>query len=90
MELKLFRKHHNYTDNYTAEDGFDYFGMSPIVIFTSGSSDNNTRCVEISILDDDALEGNQTFTMTLTTSDPDVLLGTDVTNITVVDNDGWH
>ncbi len=71
-------------------DGFDYVGMSPFIIFSSGLTDDDTKCVDISILDDDALEENQTFNMTLTTSDPDVMLGTDLTTIAIMDNDGWY
>ncbi len=71
-------------------DNSDYLHKSSDLIFTSGSTDNATRCVDISILDDGALEGNQTFTVTLTTSDPDVMLGTNVTTITITDNDGQY
>ncbi len=77
------------TINVAAVDGYDYVNMSPDEIFTSGSIDNATRCVNISILDDDSLEGDQTFTLTLTSVDfIDVMLGTDMTTITIVDNDG--
>ncbi len=44
--------------------------------------------MDIFIIDDDTLEENQTFAVTLTTLDPDGILGTDTTVITVVDNDG--
>lgn len=58
-------------------------------MFPSGSTDGVRRCLDITILDDaDAVEGNQTFTVTLTTSDPDVLLSAVVTTITIRDNDG--
>ncbi len=72
----------------TAQGGFDYVSLAPNLIFTSGSADNAVRCVNISILEDTALEGNQTFTVALTTSDPDVMLGTGM-YITITDNDGW-
>ncbi len=64
--------------------GSDYINISTEAVFTTGS----IRCVDISILDDNALEGDQTFTVTLSTSDPDVMLGNDVTTITIIDNDG--
>ena len=47
----------------------------------------DTVCVNITLLDDEALEGNQTFTVTLTTN-PEVELGNDVTTITITDDDG--
>jgi hypothetical protein len=68
--------------------GKDYTSISEVEIFTSGSPDGASRCVDIPILDDGALEGEQTFTLTLTTSDPDVMLGNNVTTITIIDNEG--
>ena len=65
----------------------DYTSISSDEVFPSGSTDG-TMCVNITILDDTALEGNQSFTLTLTTSDPDVVLGNNVTIITITDNDG--
>ncbi len=72
----------------TAIAGSDYTNSSSGEYFAFGSTTNDVRCVGITILNDDALEGNQTFTVTLTTSDPDVMLGTDKTIITIRDNDG--
>ena len=57
-------------------------------MFISGSANNATQCVNISIVDDDALEGNQTFLLSLTTSDSRVIVGTNLTTITIKDNDG--
>jgi hypothetical protein len=68
--------------------GEDYISIFEFENFTSGSPDGATKCVDIRILDDDALEGEQTFTLTLTTSDPDVMLGNNVTTITIIDNEG--
>ena len=55
--------------------------------FTPGSSENDTRCVNVTIMDDNALEGNQTFSVILSTSNPNVMLRTNVTTITIIDND---
>ncbi len=62
--------------------------VSSNVYFSSGSTNNDARCVSISILEDNALEDDLTFTVTLTTSDPDVVLGNYMTVITIIDNDG--
>ncbi len=62
--------------------------MTYNLIFTSGSTDNDVRCVDYGIMDDSALEGNQTFTVALTTSDSDVMLGIDISTVTIIDNDG--
>ena len=66
----------------------DYTFTSTDVTFSSGSNDSTLGCVSIDIESDTALEGNQTFTVTLTTSDPDVLAENDMTVITIEDNDG--
>jgi hypothetical protein len=44
--------------------------------------------VVITILDDDAPEGEQTFTLALTASDPDVTFRNNVTTITIIDDEG--
>jgi hypothetical protein len=71
---------------YVADD--DYTSISEVMAFSVGSQDGDTRCMDIPIVDDGALEGNETFTLTLTTSDPDVMLGNDVTTITIIDDEG--
>ena len=65
----------------------DYNSISSSMVFPAGSTDNATRCVGITVIDDSALEGDQTFTVTLTTSDPGVILGTNIATITIIDND---
>lgn len=55
--------------------------------FTSGSINGATRCANISILDDNALEVNENFTLTLSTEDSNIKIGTSVTTITIIDND---
>ena len=68
--------------------GFDYLSAFSAETFPSGSNSNDTRCLSISILEDGALEANQTFTVTLATLDPNVILGNSVTTVTIVDNFG--
>ena len=48
----------------------------------------DSRCVDISVVDDNALEGDQTFTVTLSTPDPAVMLGNNIISIIIIDNDG--
>ena len=73
---------------FVAVASFDYISVISPTTFASGSPDNATRCLNITIVDDDALEGDQTFISSLTTADPDVILGTTQTDITITDNDG--
>ncbi len=73
---------------FIAAGASDFTTLSTDVIFTSGSTDNDVSCVNITILEDYVLEGYQTFTLTLTTSDSDVVLGTEKAMIIILDNDG--
>ena len=67
----------------------DYISPSSDHIFASGSPSGTTECVDIMIVDDDALEGNQTFTVTLITQDPnnEVMVVANLTRIMITDND---
>ena len=73
---------------HAAMAGFDYINISVSQIFASGSANGTTMCVDIFVQDDEALEGNQTFTVAVATSDSNVVLDTDVTLITIMDDDG--
>ena len=55
--------------------------------FTTGSINGAMICVNITILDDSILEENETFTMTLTTADSDVIIGTTMAAIIIIDDD---
>ena len=55
--------------------------------FTSGSSDGATKCVEVVLVDDSTFEGNESFTVTLTTANINVLLRTAVTTISLLDDE---
>ena len=68
--------------------GFDYVYANVDLIFASGSGGNDTECASIPIIDDTALEGDQMFFVTLTSVDPDVMLGSNVTGVTIADSDG--
>jgi hypothetical protein len=60
--------------------------------FAVGSMPGDTHCINVPITDDSALEGDETFNvaLTLTTSDPNVVLGTNMTAITITDNDSEY
>ena len=74
----------------TALSGTDYEAVTSDVIFATRSSDGDEECVNITILEDDALETSETFTVTLTTSDLDVMIDTNVTTVIILDNDGEY
>ena len=66
---------------------FDYNAVSSNKTFTSGSINGAMKCVNITILDDNTLEGNQTFTVTYMTADSSIRLGANMTVITIMDDD---
>ncbi len=75
----------------SAVGGSDYTEVvSMIMVFPAGSTDGDmTQCLDVNITDDTALmEGEETFTVTLTTPETYVMLGNNETEVTISDNDG--
>ncbi len=58
-----------------------------VLTFSSGASDVSIECMNVSIREDDALETDETFSVTLTTSDDDVDVVNSMTTVTIRDND---
>ncbi len=58
-----------------------------VLTFSSGASDGNTECMNVTIMDDDALEADQTFSVTLTEQDDNVDVVNTMTTVTITDND---
>ena len=51
--------------------GDDDYGESSVYLtFTAGSQAGSTACANISIINDDILEDDESFTVTLSSSDP--------------------
>ena len=72
-----------------AKDGSDYIGIfSSVLTFSPGSTNNAMKCTRILIVNDNALEGNQTFNVTLNALDPKVTLERRETTVIIIDNDG--
>ncbi len=67
--------------------GPDYGSASVIATFSAGSNDAAMQCLTTNITDDTILDGDKTFTVTLTTVDPNVMLGNSLTTVTITDND---
>ena len=72
--------------------GSDFTVEDPLTVtFNSGTtSSGDTACADITVLDDDALEGDHSFTVQLASTTPTgVTIGTDSsTTVTIQDNDG--
>ena len=73
------------TANGTATAGADYTARSGTLSFTAGQA---TATVQVPILEDTAVEGNETFTVTLSNAAGGATLGTPITaTVTITDND---
>ena len=46
------------------------------------------ECMNITIMDNDAFELNETFTVTLTVNTPGVMVGNTITEVTITDDEG--
>ena len=72
---------------HTGLAGSDYFARSLSREFRHGSSNGDFRCVDISILDDNALEGSQEFFVILITQHRFVRISAVKTTIIITDDD---
>jgi hypothetical protein len=72
----------------SAKAGKDYIGTSSITL-SWGDGDDSNRTLNISILDDNIIEGDETFSMTLTNATGGAAIGDpDTTVVTIVDDEG--
>ncbi len=58
-------------------------------VFGVGSPDGTMLCVNITILDDNLIEGDELFTVRLTLITPTLSLGLGNTDITIMDDEGY-
>ncbi len=58
-----------------------------VLTFSSGASDGSMECVNVTIINDDALEANQTFSVTITEHNDAVEVVNVMTTVTITDND---
>ena len=79
---------HKNTSSFSA--GEDFVEITNQTLTFSNSSSNGTElCSNITIIDDMTFESNETFMVTLSSSDPDVRLLNNASVITIVeDRDG--
>ena len=66
--------------------GEDYITVSDSLTF--GPLSPTEQCVSITLLDDDYLEENETFSVSASTADSAVDIVSGTTVVTIVDNDG--
>jgi hypothetical protein len=73
---------------FTAMANVDYTSVSSNETFAPTSAVSAMQCVNIPILDDNALGNDLTFTVELSTFDPGVVFLNNMTIITITDDDG--
>ena len=76
----------------TAKDGSDYTAVFSNLTFfqTAATSDNIMRCIYVNIMDDLVFEESENFTVTVTTTDPQVGIRNAMLTLTIIDNEGQH
>lgn len=62
-------------------EGVDFTGISNTLTFSAAG----IMCVEVSVLRDDLLEEDETFSLVLSTTDPAVNIANNVTQVTITD-----
>ena len=65
--------------------GSDYISTTMDVTFDPGAT---TASVTVQIIDDTYIEENEIFSAFLTSSESNVVIGDDMANVTIVDDDG--
>ena len=60
----------------------------PITVDLTFNEAVSRACAEVTIVDDDVFEEDETFDVTLTTTDGDITLNPDSGTVTITDQDG--
>ena len=74
-------------------DGNDIMplGLGGILKFNSNSMSGDTRCMMYTIVNDTNVEDDETFTVTLSVTNPNDQIGLpNTTTVLILDNDGMH
>ena len=90
MRDKQFQVTHLLNLFHTATSGDDFTALlAEEVTFLVGDADGQERCATIDLTDDDLVECDEDFTVSLAlvTSKPNLSLGTDSTTVTISDSD---
>ena len=69
--------------SHAASNGSDYLGVSMDIVFPAGSISGTQQCINITIIDNTTVEEDETFTVTLSTSDLTVKLENNMTTVTI-------
>ena len=76
----------NHYHLFVFKGGTDYVTLTDeVLLFEPDSS--NQQCVNVSTIADTAVEGDETFSVVLSTNDPDVSVNLPATTVLIADND---
>ena len=77
-----------YTVRATTPDS-DYISLSSsTLVFPDGSNNGDIQCIDIVITDDEILERNEVFTVSLNAVTQNVMAVNAMTAVTIIDDDG--
>ena len=77
-----------YLLEFPSSDGVDYYSVSGEFVFSAGSTDGDSECVDVGIINDDVLEATEFFTFALSTNDSAVDLCVPDADVYIIDEDG--
>ena len=75
-----------YNSHYGQPAGSDYNSNSEMATFSSGQTTGDLYEFIVNIIDDAALEGNQSFTIKITSNDPGVVISCGSTVVTIFED----
>ena len=76
-----------YTDSAVGGSDYEPVVSRELTVPRGAYDGDNSQCVDVNIIDDSALEGDETFSIELTTANTVVMLGNNETEISISDND---
>ena len=79
---------YHYLLEFPSSDGVDYYSVSGEFVFSAGSTDGDSECVDVAIINDDVLEVTELFTFALFSNDSAVDLLIPRTDVYIIDEDG--
>ena len=79
---------YHYLLEFPSSDGVDYYSVSGEFVFSAGSTDGDSECVDVAIINDDVLEVTELFTFALFSNDSAVDLLIPRADVYIIDEDG--
>ena len=70
--------------------GEDFSAASPLEITFTPGVNEDMACAMVSIIDDTALEGDHSFSVTLASTVPPITINNTLVEVTIMDNEGTY